>query len=274
MTTPSQRPSRRRPQVRAAAHRPTQAARAPRPRIRILVADGYAIDRQGMTSLLRGQRDFEVVAEAATVPEVIERWRAHSPDVLVLAQSVPFESGETAVASVRAALPGARILALADRSAAHCVVLHPPSRERLEEAAPGRACAVGTDCLQLAFNDGAMGTLRRSASPAELFQAVRALASGVAWLESGTAARIASATFAPGAEGDLAFSERELDVAAMIAEGLSNKEISAALHISEPTVKKYVGRIFEKLRVEDRLQAGLFLSRHPLLLRRRAAAQR
>jgi DNA-binding NarL/FixJ family response regulator len=227
-----------------------------------------------MTSLLRSQRDFEVVAEAATIPEAAERWRTHAPDVLVLAQSVPFEEGETAVASVRAALPGARILAIADRSAAHCVVLHPPSRSRLEEAAPGRACPVGTDCLQLAFNDGAMGTLRRSASPAELFQAVRALAAGVAWIEPGTAARIAGGGFAPGLENETAFSERELDVAAMIAEGLSNKEISAVLHISGPTVKKYVGRIFEKLRVEDRLQAGLYLSRHPLLLRRRSAAQR
>jgi len=238
------------------------------------VADGYAIDRHGMMSLLRSQRDLQVVAEAATVPEAVQRWRAHAPDVLVLAQSVPFEDGETAVASVRAALPGARILAIADRSAAHCVVLHPPSRARLEEAVPGRACPVGTDCLQLAFNDGAMGTLRRSASPGELFQAVRALASGIAWLEPGTAARIAAGPFAPGSESELALSERELDVAVMLAEGLSNKEISAALKISEPTVKKYVGRIFEKLHVDDRLQAGLYLSRHPLLLRRRSATQR
>jgi DNA-binding NarL/FixJ family response regulator len=274
MTASSQHPAPRKPQPRAAARRAPQTPRAARPRIRILVADGYAIDRHGMTGLLQSQRDFEVVADAATIPEAIERWRAHAPDVLVLAQSVPFVEGETAVASVRAALPGARILAIADRSAAHCVVLHPPSRERVEEAVPGRACAVGTDCLQLAFNDGAMGTLRRSASPAELFQAVRALASGVAWLEAGTAARLAGGAFAPDADGDLAFSERELDVAAMIAEGLSNKEISMALRISEPTVKKYVGRIFEKLHVDDRLQAGLFLSRHPLMLRRRSSAQR
>jgi len=58
----------------------------------------------------------------------------------------------------------------------------------------------------------------------------------------------------------------------MIAEGRSNKEISTSLNISEPTVKKYVGRLLEKLRVEDRLQAGLYLARHPLVLRRRRSA--
>lgn len=272
MTAATKRASRRRPAPGAPARRAPHPARAPR--IRIVVADGYAIDRRGMMSLLRSQRDFEVVGEAATVAEAVERWRELAPEVLILSQSVPFEDGETAVASVRAALPGARILAVADRSAAHCVVLNPPSRSRLEEALPGRSCSVGTDCLQLAFNDGAMGALRRSATPEELFQAVRALASGSAWLEPGTAAQLAAGNLAPDSRHALDLSERELDVAALIAEGLSNKEISTALRISEPTVKKYVGRVLEKLRVEDRLQAGLFLSRHPLLLRRRAAAQR
>jgi DNA-binding NarL/FixJ family response regulator len=114
-----------------------------------------------------------------------------------------------------------------------------------------------------------MGTLRRSAAPSELFQAVRAVAAGSAWLEPGTAARLAAGANDADTIAALALSERELDVAAMIAEGRSNKEISTSLNISEPTVKKYVGRLLEKLRVEDRLQAGLYLTRHPLVLRRR-----
>ena len=263
------------------AHRPEASARGRpralrerRARIRVLVADSYPIDRRGLVGLLRTQRDLEVVGEVGTATEAIAACKELAPDVVVLAQNVPFEQGETAVGVVRAAVPGARILALADRSPEHCVVLHPPSRVVLDEWAPGRGCGTGTDCLQLALKDGAIGTLRRSAAPEQLFQAVRAVASGNAWLEPGTAGHLAASANDPGAVQPLEMSGRELNVAAMIAEGLSNKEISTALRISEPTVKKYVGRILTKLGVVDRLQAGLFLARHPLLLRRRSDVER
>ncbi len=57
-------------------------------------------------------------------------------------------------------------------------------------------------------------------------------------------------------------------MAALIADGRSNKEISSLLTISEATVKKHVGAILAKLRLEDRLQAGLYLARNPLMFRR------
>jgi DNA-binding NarL/FixJ family response regulator len=63
-------------------------------------------------------------------------------------------------------------------------------------------------------------------------------------------------------------SDRELDVAMLIAEGRSNKEIADALGIGVPTVKKHVGGLLEKLGLEDRLQVGLFLARNPVMLRR------
>ena len=114
---------------------------AHRARIRILVADGYGLDRRGMIGLLRSQRDFEVVGEAATGAEAIALAGSLHPDVLVLSQSLPVEQG-SAVAALRAAIPGARVLAIADRSAEHCVVLNPPSRDRLETL-PGAAGCVG-----------------------------------------------------------------------------------------------------------------------------------
>ena len=261
---------RRSPRKLAGSPRPAGTA-AHRARIRILVADGYGLDRRGMISLLRSQRDFEVAGEASTVAEAIALGGSLRPDVLVLAQSTSVDQG-SAVAALRTAIPGARVLAIADRSAEHCVVLNPPSRDRLETLPGAPGCVGGTDCLELAVRDGAMGTLRRSAAPAELFQAVRAVAAGSAWLEPGTAARLAASANGGGSMAALPLSERELDVGAMIAEGRSNKEISTSLNISEPTVKKYVGRLLEKLRVEDRLQAGLYLARHPLVLRRRRSA--
>ena len=71
---------------------------------------------------------------------------------------------------------------------------------------------------------------------------------------------------APGRGTGERLSERELDVAALLAEGLSNKEISTALDISEPTVKKHVGDILDKLGLQDRLQAGLYIARNPLVI--------
>jgi DNA-binding NarL/FixJ family response regulator len=111
---------------------------------------------------------------------------------------------------------------------------------------------------------GALGTLRRSAEPAALFQAVRAVAAGQASYEPRTAMALSH----PGRNDGERLSGRELDVAVLLAEGQSNKEIARLLAITEPTVKKHVGQVLRKLGVQDRLQAGLFVARHPLLFSR------
>jgi DNA-binding NarL/FixJ family response regulator len=246
----------------------TRSQAVPRPstpaavRLRIVVADGHAIDRHGLASLLREQPDFEIVGEAANSAEAIERCASLRPAVLVLTLNLPDETGHTALPVIHAALPGLRILALSERGVSNCIVLNPPTRSRLPAAARSN-CEAGTDCLQLAMAHGALGTLRRSAEPGALFQAVRTVASGQASYEPRTGLPSADGRGAD-ARG-LGLSSRELDVAVLLAEGQSNKEISGALSISEPTVKKHVGQILRKLSVQDRLQAGLFVARHPLL---------
>ncbi len=238
-------------------------------RVRIVVADSQAIDRGGLVGLLEGERDLEVVGEAATVDETIQQCRALKPDVLMLSLNLPGQERDAAVPLIRKAIPALRILALSERGGANCLVLNPPSRGRVPEGLRV-LCANGTDCLQLAAAQGAMGTVRRSADPEELFRALRAVARGQAWYDRTTAAGMLSSTGprARSAPERAGLSDREVDVAALISEGLSNKEISSALKIGEPTVKKYVGRILIKLGVQDRLQAGLFVARHPLLIRR------
>ena len=238
------------------------------PRIRIVVADGQALDRHGLSSLLREQPDFEVVGEAANSAEAIERCAVLRPGVLVLTLNLPDDSGGSALAVIRAALPGLRILALSERGVANCLVLNPPARARLSSYARLPQCQAGNDCLQLAMAQGALGTLRRSAEPAALFQAVRAVAAGRASYEPRTAAAPAGPGRDRAAEGARELSGRELDVAVLLAEGQSNKEIATLLAITEPTVKKHVGQVLRKLNVQDRLQAGLFVARHPLLFSR------
>jgi DNA-binding NarL/FixJ family response regulator len=232
------------------------------------VADNQAIDRAGIVGLLSAEESFDVVGEAGTVETSIEQCRALRPDVLVLTLNLPAQDREAAIPAIRARLPGLRILALSERGAENCVVLNPPSRKWLT-GMPLGTCPVGIDCLQLAAHQGAMATLRRSGNPQDLLSAIRAVAKGQAWYDPTTAAGMLAASDREGAgvRGRRLFSDREAQVAALIAEGHSNKEISSLLGIQEPTVKKHVRHILEKLGLHDRLQAGLFLARNPLLLK-------
>jgi DNA-binding NarL/FixJ family response regulator len=252
---------------------PRETRVAPRPNsggIRIVVADNQAIDRGGLVGMLEREPDMEVVGEASTVDETIQQCRALSPDILMLTLNLPGQDADAAIPSIRKHLPKLRILALSERGSENCLVLNPPSRQWLK-GIPLGTCPAGIDCLQLAASQGAMGTLRRSADPEDLFRALRAVARGQAWYDPTTATGILSTTGPNGTgteSGRPLFSDREMQVAALIAEGQSNKEISTSLTISEPTVKKHVGHILVKLGLPDRLQAGLFLARNPLLLKR------
>lgn len=233
------------------------------PRVRIVVADDYALDRAGLVALLESEDTFEVVAETAGVEETIARCRALEPDVLILALKLCSQDDEAAIPAIRSQLPDLRILALSERSAEHCLVLNPPWRKLLDDTAAGPP-PESTDCLQMAAHQGAMGTLRRSADPQDLHLAVRLVARGQACYDPRTATGILAET---GAGHAPHLSDRELQVAALLAEAHSNKEIAVLLGIREPTVKKHVRHILEKLGLQDRLQAGLFLARNPLTLK-------
>jgi DNA-binding NarL/FixJ family response regulator len=260
-------------------HRASPAARgrnsAPGagPKIRILIADDKPIDRRGLTALLQSVPDFEVIAESSQAEDAARRCRALSPSVVILALGLPAPEGRTALSVIRSQSPETPVLALAERGEGHCMVLNPPRAGQIPLRENGVDCTYGTDCLQLAVHEGATGTIRRSADPDELFRAVRTVASGKAWYESGTAASIMRHALARGEnEEQPPLSQREMEVAALIADGRSNKEISQALTISEPTVKKHVGHVLAKLKLQDRLQIGLYIARNPLALRRQGSA--
>lgn len=259
-------------QARKPVRREIPRARKSRRKIRILVADDQPMDRRGIVALLGSQPDFDVVAEAGTAVEAASRCKRLKPDVAVLSVRLPGQDGATAIASLHASCPTMRMIALAERGAKHCLVLNPLHRSGRELPVSNQASTMCTDCLQLAVSEGALGALRRDSEPDELFQAVRAVAQGNAWFEPGTAAAISRRV--PGAgepneAGALSFRERE--VAGLISDGRSNKEIGQALGISEPTVKKHVGHLLAKLGLQDRLQIGIYIVRNPLLLDRKSS---
>jgi len=263
---------------------PTRRRRAKRERnvnsgpetIRIVVADHQAIDRAGIVGLLDAEPDFEVVGEAASVDDAIQQCKSLTPDVLVLALNLAGNTEKPALPIVRAKLPQLKVLALSERGHESCLVLNPPGSERLPDEVREWLCADGWDCLQSAVEQGALGTLRRSADPEDLFRAVRAVGRGNVWYDTSTVQRMMNTTglvqlsgTAPREGAGEPLTDRERDVAALISAGRSNKEIATDLGISEPTVKKHVGKVLEKLGTQDRLQAGLRIARHPQVLRRK-----
>jgi DNA-binding NarL/FixJ family response regulator len=252
-TAPRRAPSATKP------HSPTGGGGAST--ICIVVADGAAIDRSAISALLRAERDFLVVGQASNSTEAIEVCRKLEPDVLLMTNTLPSPNGELAIREVRTALPDLGVVAMSERGWSDCLVLNPPSPVRPRTDAGQKLCAGGSDCLQVAAAHGAMGTVRRSADPAALFATLRSVAAGRASYEPGTIQALTSTQ----GDGRTELSPRMLEVAQLLAEGHSNKEIASALGISEPTVKKHVAQILHRLGFEDRLQAALFVARHPLL---------
>lgn len=248
-------------------------------RIRIVVADKLPLDRRSLVSLLVTQPDFDVVGEAESVEQAAEFCGRLRPNILLIALRIGANVGRTPIVDIRSLAPETPILAMAERGEGECIVLNPPKPGR-DIAMSGQTphapiCSQGTDCLQIAVAEGASGTIRRSADPEVFFHAIRTVASGNAWYEAGTASAIMRHALAPATDNHThALSARELDVAELISVGRSNKEIAQALGISEPTVKKHVGHILDKLGLQDRLQVGLYVARNPLVLQPSGARRR
>lgn len=247
--------------------RTTKARGRVSPKITILVADDQAMDRRGLIALLESQRDFEVVAEADTGHDAASRCKRFRPDVVIMSIRLPDLDGVSAISFIRAAQPATHIIALAERGAGHCLILSPPRPTHIGLPMAQDDAVMCTDCLQVAVSEGALGALRRDAEPDQLFRAVRTVAQGNAWYEPRTAAALLKKALRTDSkkDGTRDLSARELDVAGLISDGRSNKEIGRALGISEPTVKKHVGHILAKLGLQDRLQIGIYIVRNPLL---------
>jgi len=186
--------------------------------------------------------------------------------VVVLTVTLPSIDAAPPIEVLLRAIPDLRIVALSERGWDRCMVLNPPTPSELPIVPQRAGCEASTDCLHLAASQGAHGTVRRSADPTALYAAILDVAVGRDHLEPGTAEAL-SPTHADQAREHRDLSTRELEVVALISQGHSNKEIASALGISAATVKKHVGHALGKLGLLDRLQIGLHVARHPLLLK-------
>jgi DNA-binding NarL/FixJ family response regulator len=197
--------------------------------IRVLITDDHGVVRQGLRMFLSLDPGVEVVGEAANGEEAVAMAQELRPDVVLMDLLMPVMDGISATEAIRRDLPDVEVIALTSV---------------LEDAS-----------VTGAVRAGAIGYLLKDTEAAELRRAITAAAEGRVHLVPEAAARLMREVRAP--ESLESLTGRETEVLTLLARGQANKQIAAALYVSEKTVKAHVSSILMKLGVQSRTQAAL-----------------
>jgi len=212
--------------------------------ITVLLVDDHALVRQGVRAFLDTQSDITVVAEAASGEEAVHLAAEYAPDVALMDLIMPGMDGVEATRRLTARSPRTKVMILT-------------SYHDDEHIFP-------------AIRAGALSYVLKEVGPDELAKAVRMAAAGEAVLHPRVAARVVRELHGARRDEPNVFrelSDRELEVLKLIAEGLSNAEISDRLFISEKTTKSHVSNILGKLHLADRTQAAVYAWREGVVRR-------
>jgi len=215
----------------------------PESKISVLIVDDHQVVRQGLRTFLELQPDIIVVGEAGDGQAGVEMVRQLRPDVVLMDLVMPRLDGIAATRQVKALGSGAKVIALTSFTE--------------------------DDKVFPAIQAGASSYLLKDVSPDELVEAIRAAHRGEARLHPNIARKLMeqvvqqAGSSRSGLPEEL--TERELDVVRLVAQGRSNHEISAALVISEKTVKTHISNILGKLQLEDRTQLAIYAIKHGLV---------
>ena len=207
--------------------------------IRVLIVDDDALVRSGLALIIGGAADVEVVAQAADGREGVALAREHRPDVVLMDIRMPVMNGLEATERLATFDNPAQVIVLTTFDADDYVV---------------GALAAGAD-----------GFLLKDTAPPEIVAALRKVADGDPMLSPSVTRTLIERVRTESGDGRAAdaqrrldrLTERELEVAGAVGRGLSNAEIARELHLSVPTVKGHVSRLFEKLETTNRVQIAL-----------------
>ena len=204
----------------------------------VLIVDDDDLMRAGLVELLTSDSEIEITGEAATGREAVEQARRLTPDVVLMDVRMPDLDGIGATRELAAAAPEAKVLILTT----------------FEQ----------DDYVFGALRAGASGFLLKRTRPEDLISAVQTIAAGDSLLSPSVTRRVID-RMAQQPTPNLAdqdtldeLTPREREVLELIARGLSNREIAAALVVEESTIKTHVKRILMKLNLRDRVQAVIF----------------
>jgi DNA-binding NarL/FixJ family response regulator len=209
--------------------------------IRVVIADDQRAVREGLAMLVGLTDDIQVIGTAANGLEAVHLATELQPDVVLMDLRMPEMEGAEATRAIRAAQPETHVLVLTTYA--------------------------DDDSLFPALQAGAHGYLTKDASAEEIERAIRAVADGHTHLDPAIQQRlIAAALTATGRESTLPdeLTAREVEVLKLIAAGLSNTEIAAALVVSAATVKTHINHMFQKTGARDRAQAVRYAYEHGL----------
>jgi len=202
--------------------------------IRVIIVDDESLVRAALRVFLESADDFELVGEADNGADAITVARATAPDVVLMDVQMPIMDGIEATRRLTQEFPGIKIVALTTFSAERVIV---PM-----------------------LSAGASGYLVKDTSPDRILDAARTAHEGGYVLSPRVAKELISSveTNGPGTARSIGrdeeLTERELEVVTLLAQGMSNAEIAAAMYVSEATVKSHLGRITAKWGVRDRIQ--------------------
>jgi DNA-binding NarL/FixJ family response regulator len=201
--------------------------------IRVLIADDHGIVREGLRAVIGSEPDMEVVGEAATGKEVLERATELRPDVILMDIQMPQINGIEATRRILGTNPGVGVVVLT----------------MFED----------DDSVFSAMRAGARGYVIKGAPPSQILKVLRAVAGGEAYFGPEIARRLMDFFSAPKPTSPVeAFPEltsREREILDLIAQGHSNAKIAGRLFLSPKTVGNHISHIFTKLQVADRAHA-------------------
>ncbi|MGR7023682.1 response regulator [Geodermatophilus sp. URMC 62] len=202
--------------------------------IRVLVVDDQRLVREGLTALLELVDDLELVGVAEDGAQAVDQVADRQPDVVLMDLRMPVMDGVEATRRIRQDHPDVEVVVLTTHA--------------------------DDESVLAALRAGARGYLTKDAGMAEIARAVSAADAGQALLDPHVQAQVLQGLTARGRPAPL--TDRETEVLALIADGLSNAEIATRLVVSEATVKTHINRIFAKIAARDRAQAVRWAYRH------------
>jgi len=207
----------------------------------VMVVDDHSVVRMGLVSLLSRAAGLQVVGEAGSVTEALEKARVLAPDVILMDVRLPDGSGIECCRAIRQHRPESRVLMLTSYD--------------------------DKDAAVAAIIAGASGYLLKQIEAEELMRAVHLVASGASLLDPKVTGGVMEylRQGGPSLTGVSDLTDREQAVLGLLGEGLSNKAIAGQLFLSEKTVRNYVSIILQKLGLSNRAQAAAYMSRRRLL---------
>ena len=191
--------------------------------IRILLADDHPSLRAGLASILNAQPDLTVVAEAGSGSETLTQFQASHPDILLIDLRMPDGDGIQTIKDLIARDPEVKTLVLTTYD--------------------------NEEDIFSALEAGARGYILKDTTREEIIEAVRQVHAGQRFLPPAIASRLADRMIRP------TLTPRELDVLRLVSRGRSNKDMAAAMFLSEETIKSHMKGLFQKLGVHDRAEA-------------------